>query len=803
MRTFCPPPRTDTSNRVTRLGWVDDRGLEARVEHLARPDSQPALAAARPHLLLALSDAASPDRALVNLARFAAVVPDQTAFYRYLADEPRAADTLITLFAGSQYLTEILLRNPEYFSRLMKRRGTALIKAREDVLADAQAAIAPLAVAGRPSPSALDALRRFQQWRLLRIGLSDLTGLLDLSSVTRQLSHLADAIVQVVLSLVAAETGLREDGFVVLAMGKLGGGELNYSSDIDLLFLAAADPTAYQRVGERLITLLTEVTATGFLYRVDMRLRPWGKVGPLVTSLDGYLAYLQKHARLCEKQALLKARPIAGNQRLGADFLRRAEPLLFDVEPETVRADVYAMKRLTEDDLRQRGREWGDVELGKGSIRDVEFVAQYLQLAHGGPHAHLRTPNTLEALTRLEKSGLLGKDEHRTLADGYVFLRTVEHYLQLLDYRQTCTLPSAPAELAYLAQRLGFSGPDAAARFVTRYQQHSAAIRTVFQRHLAPPPSDGQSGASPGNDQGGMSMPSPATSSPVADKAPTNPADSRPHVARMTPDYTAVFDPSEIRRHADLAERLTYEKPVEVRGEPLGDGWWRVTIVGFDYLGELSLICGLLFVYGFSIVDGHVFTYEPRQATTATGESRHEQQPLAVRSEERRKIVDVFTVRATRPSDDPGLWLRYEADLAGLLRLLQEHRQTEAQGELAKRLAVAVAAGDIPGATPILQPIAIAIDNDASEHYTILRIEAPDTIGFLYEITNALALHRIHIAQVAVTSVGHCAHDTLFITDAQGARSRHRTSNASCAQPVCWSNTSRICCLTRPTPKRR
>lgn len=767
----------DTSGLLARLGFADSAALKQRVERLAQPEAQPALAAALPYLLLALSDAASPPRALVNLERFAAVVPDQAAFYRSLANDPGAIAILTTLFAGSQYLTEILLRNPHYFPRLMERHGTALIKSRDDFLAEARQAVAPHLDGGRPTKPALDALRRFQQWKLLRIGLSDLTGLLDLSSVTLQLSHLADAIVQVGLSMAAAQTGAAEDGFVVLALGKLGGGELNYSSDIDLLFLAAADASAYQRVGEQLIKLLTEVTDTGFLYRVDMRLRPWGQAGPLVVSQHGYLAYLQQHARLWEKQALLKARPIAGNEALGAAFLSDAAPLLYDTPADAVRADVYAMKQLTEDHLRRHGREWGEVKLGKGSIRDVEFVAQYLQLAHGGQHSALRTGNTLEALKRLADDGLLLKDEHRILADGYVFLRTVEHYLQLLDYRQTYTLPSAPAELAYLAQRLGFAGPDGAARFVIRYGQHSAAIRAIYLRHLEPRawstparPADGSPSAS---DNGVMPM-QPTEPPPPAGAQPASASSVSQHLARLAPDYTAIFSPAEIQRHADLAERLTMQNPVEVRAEPLGGGQWRVTIVGFDYLGELSLICGLLFVYGFSILGGNVFTYEPKDS--AAVETRTPRpSSSAAGPNGRRKIVDVFTVQAVHADDDPGLWLRYAADLAALLRLLQERRQTEAQGELAKRVGVAVAQGEIMGATPTLQPVDIVIDNDTSDRYTILRIEAPDTIGFLYEFTNALALNGIHIAQVAVISSGNRVYDTLYITDAQGRKVQDRS----------------------------
>lgn len=785
------PAVVDTSRLLTRLGFADSAVLKRRIDHLAQPEAQPGLAAILPYLLLMLSNAASPDRALVNFERFVARVPDQAALYAYLADEPRAIEMLVTLFAGSQYLSEILLRNPEYFTRLMERHGAAITKEKDEFLADAREAIAPVLgwdAAGRNSSvkPVLDAVRRFQQWKLLRIGLSDLAGLLDLSSVTAQLSHLADAIVQVSLSLIAEEVALNTDDFVVLAMGKLGGGELNYSSDIDLLFLAAENAAAYQRLGERLIKALSEATDSGFLYRVDMRLRPWGSVGPLVTSLDGYLTYLHKHARLWEKQALLKARPIAGNLQLGAAFLRRAEPLLFGADPQTVRADLHAMKQLTEDQLRKRGREWGEVKLGKGSIRDVEFVAQYLQLAYGGQRPALRTGNTLQALTLLADHGLLPKDERRILTDGYVFLRTIEHYLQILDYRQTYTLPSAPGELTYLAERLGFSGPDAAARFLTRYQQHCAAIRTIYQRHLDPlawpesQPAPPLGRAAP-SDNGVTAMPPSAPAAPSPTTGPPLAVSSlSQHLARMTPAYTAIFSESEIERHADLAGRLRADNPVEVRAEPLGQGSWRVTIVGYDYLGELSLICGLLFVYGFSIAEGHVFTYEPtangRQVAGAASSL-----PLA--GDARRKIVDVFTVDSFLPDSDAGVWLRYEGELANLLKLLQAHRQTEAQGELAKRVAVAAARGDIPGATPTLHPVDIEIDNDSSERYTILRIEAPDTIGFLYELTNALALNGIHIAQVAVASQGNRVHDTLSITDAQGrkivARDRQRELRAA------------------------
>ena len=569
--------------------------------------------------------------------------------------------------------------------------------------------------------------------------------------------------------------GIEPGEFVVLAMGKLGGCELNYSSDIDLLFLAAENASGYERLGKRLIAGLTAATGEGFLYRVDMRLRPWGAVGPLVSTTEGYLKYLRQSARLWEKQALLRARPIAGDLRVGHAFLARASDQLFTLNPEATRSDVHAMKQRTEARLRELGQAWGEVKLGEGSIRDVEFVVQFLQLTHGADHSDLRGGTILDVLSRLTELRFVTPDEHRVLSEGYVFLRTVEHTLQILDYRQTHILPANAADLRYLAMRLGYSGPDAAAQFVTRYQQHSAAVRAIYWRHLA----------APHELPGGVAMtttvgqPPASNSGARSDPADASAAQLRQHLARMSPSYAETFTEQEIRRHADLASRLNDNNPVEVRAEAapgaaLGDALWRVTIVAYDYLGELSAIGGLLFAHGYNIIDGQVFTYEPESggkpdARIGKPAEGQDQQSKA------RKIVDVFTVRSTRTTpeaEDKGQWLSYAANLAALLRMLHSRRQQEAQGELVKRIAVAlpVAQRGVAGATPTLQPVDIEIDNEQSERYTILRIDAPDTAGFLYEFTNALALNGVHIAQVSVASVGSRVHDVLYVTDAQGRK---------------------------------
>lgn len=701
-----------------------------------------ALATCVPHLLTALATAASPDAALISFERFARATATPRELFDFLRENPRLIEMLVMLFSGSQFLTEILLRNPEYFQRFAERRELAQPKTEAQLYAEAYLAVAPFTELDEQ----LNALRRFQRWELLRIGASDFFALFDLPTVTSQLSRLADALIQVCLTLAAWRSGTSLSGFTVIALGKLGGGELNYSSDIDLLFLARDDASAYARLGQQLIDSLARMTPQGFLYRVDMRLRPWGGVGALVSSFDGYVGYLRQQARLWEKQALLKARPVAGDEQLGRDFLRAVEPLMFTDAPETVRANVHRMKQRTESYLQQRGRRWGEVKLGEGSIRDAEFVVQYLQLAYGAQHPQIRSRATLEALTHLLNAGFLTAPDYRVLADGYVFLRAVEHYLQLMHYRQTSTLPKKPAELTHFARRLGFGGPDPAAQFLARYEAQRSALRTVYLHYLGEGPA-GQADVPPLSGEWAAQL--------------------HAHVARMPTSYAATFSEPEIRLHAALAEKLDPDNLVQVHAEPLADERWRVTVVGFDYFGELSLICGLLFVHGFNIEDGDVFTYEPEPAATSTSATARASPPGRTRLPRTPpKIVDVFTVTPVARQVAPAAWSDYADDLAQLLQLLRQGQQQAAQGRLVKQVAARLH-GTTGPQTP-LYPIDVEIDNSVSERYTVLRISSPDTVGFLYEFTHALALHGMYIARVTVDTIGRRVQDTLYVTSQEG-----------------------------------
>ncbi len=727
------------------LGFSDSRIAARCIQRLVTSaDHREAFLQFSPQLFAALSAAGSPDQVLATFERFLHSAQDVQGMYRVLAASPRAVELLVRLFSGSQFLAEILLRSPEYLTNLVQTRRLARPKSRDELFAEARSA-----AAGKHTlADQMDALRRFQRWEMLRIGACDLLDLFDLPTATLQLSHLADSLVQTSLDLAAAHLNVSPCGFVVIGMGKLGGQELNYSSDIDLLFLSEDSAPEMIRLGERLIDVLARVTTEGFLYRVDMRLRPWGKMGPLVSSPEGFFAYLQKHALLWEKQALLKGRVVAGDQQVGEGFLGRTRPLLLDGPAETVRADVFAMKQRTEEYINQKGRGWGDVKLGQGSIRDVEFAVQFLQLANGKQHPEIISPNTLDALARCQKLGLISVREYRILTDGYIFLRTIEHHLQVMDYRQTHVLPEDPEAIASLARRLGFDGPRAGEKFLSRYRQHASAIREIYLRHV-----------------GRMEMKKPEERADPLHTQPVTGQEVERHLARMSPSYAERFNGDEIARHAAMAARLGADCLVVVDGQRMEEETWLATVVAYDFPGELSLICGLMFVYGLDILKGDVFTYEAIDTQST------------VRPKEldgRRKIVDVFEVRSVRDSQ-PALetWMQYTADLEELLQMVRAGQRSEARGMLAKRVGKTLFEAQHnthSNAAPVLYPIQIDIDNDSSPQYTVLRITTQDTTGFLYEITNALAINRIYIAQVLVSSEGSHVQDILFVTDEIGQK---------------------------------
>lgn len=718
------------------IGFVNQDAAVRRFQSLCENDAQRQSASETlPALLYALLAAATPDRSLVNFERFVQSVPDRQGLYARLARQPRAVEILVKLFVGSQFLTEILLRNPHYLEWLTEHKRLAEFKSRSDFY-DAGLAASQEQSEGLAWP---DQLRRFQQWELLRIAACDTFGLMDLKTVTLQLALLADALVQLCLHFAAREEDVDPSDFAVIAFGKLGGEELNYSSDIDLVFVCRRQPEAYWRLGQKLIRALSDPTELGFLYRVDMRLRPWGRSGALVTTADAYLSYLEKHGKLWEKQASLKARAIAGSQELGEEVLQRMEPIIFTVDPDHARETVADMKGRIETQLEKRKISWGEVKNGPGGIRDVEFVTQYLQLVHGRDLPAVRSINTLDGLVRLADHEVIQPDEYRRLTSGYVFQRTIEHALQLMHNKQEHTLPDNMRGLDYLAQRLDFPGAEA---FVQHYEQHRVAVRAIYSRHVLA--------------QQVRTQKPPAAISPSVDV----------HFGNAAAVYRQVFNQQEADRHLQLLNQLNDESPIVFEVESVGPDRWELTIAGFDQLGYLSIMSGLLFVYGFDIISGYVFTgaevkaARERRATRPSGGK--------AKTSSARKFVNVFELRPTREETNDEVWTALRQDLIELFHLSRENGEREAQGRLVRRVAAIFEESDTD--VPALLPVEIDIDNGASSDATVMHIQAEDTPGFLYELTAALAVSGIAIVRVLIQSSGNQVIDALHISDAHGRK---------------------------------
>ena len=324
-----------------------------------------------------------------------------------------------------------------------------------------------------------------QRAGLLHIAARDLLGLADTPQIAAELADLAEGILGAVADLITAETGAR---LAVIAMGKLGGRELNYVSDVDVMFVGDDDDWAGStRAAELFLRLLAETTPEGRAYEVDAGLRPEGKDGSVVRSIDAYRAYYERWAKTWEFQALLKARSLCGDADLGAQFEALILPYVWPdrLDPQAV-AEIQRMKGVVENSSPVRRAGARQVKLAPGGLRDIEFAVQLLQIVHGRHDEALRTPNTLDGLAALAAGGYVGDEDAHDFHHAYVFLRTVEHRLQLANLRRTHTLPDNPDERRRLARTVATHLPpgDAGdgADLLVRFDAELARVQGLVRR---------------------------------------------------------------------------------------------------------------------------------------------------------------------------------------------------------------------------------------------------------------------------------------------------------------------------------
>jgi glutamate-ammonia-ligase adenylyltransferase len=486
---------TTVTGRLARLGFTDP----GRAEHLISAELGLVPDGADAEVVEALGSAADPDLALASLAR----IPPGPALMAALREDPGLRGRLTAVLGASAALGGHLARHPGHWRVLRGPRALASLtpdRLRASLLRSVgadPAAAEPVARTERDGPGPATALRvAYRRW-LLQIAGRDLTGAATLEEVTEDLAGLAAAALEAALAIARSRlpAGGAAARLAVIAMGKCGGRELNYASDVDVIFVAepasgneAAALQAATRLAAGMIQVCSQSTPEGPLFPVDPNLRPEGRNGPLVRTLASHRAYYERWAKTWEFQALLKARPVAGDRALGQAYLAAVAPLVWQAAGrDNFVADVQAMRRRVIGAL-PAGEAGRQLKLGPGGLRDIEFAVQLLQLVHGRVDETLREPATLPALEALTRGGYVGRQDGQRLAAAYHFLRTVEHLLQLRQLRRTHTLPEDPAMLRALGRALrvrdGAAGGrgDPAEELLAQWREHAAEVRRLHEK---------------------------------------------------------------------------------------------------------------------------------------------------------------------------------------------------------------------------------------------------------------------------------------------------------------------------------
>ncbi|MFE5634167.1 bifunctional [glutamine synthetase] adenylyltransferase/[glutamine synthetase]-adenylyl-L-tyrosine phosphorylase [Streptomyces sp. NPDC056543] len=487
-----PGRRSSTFSRLLRHGFTDPSAAGRLLD-------LPELSALRDDsvLLDALGATADPDLALRGLVRLVEAQPDeerQTLTTTLLSAKP-FRDRLLGVLGASEALADHLARHPRDWQALVTYEAVDLnpgVAEFERGLAEATDAVS---------------LRVSYRRCLLAIAARDVCGTADVAQTAAELADLATATLRAALAIArtAAPADAAHCRLAVIAMGKCGGHELNYVSDVDVIFVAepvdaAEEGKAMQaatRLASHLMRICSETTVEGTIWPVDANLRPEGRNGPLVRTLSSHLAYYQRWAKTWEFQALLKARAVAGDPELGADYIEAVSPLVWQAaERENFVPDVQKMRRRVVDNIpaAQIDRE---LKLGPGGLRDVEFAVQLLQLVHGRGDATLHSGKTLDALKALAAGGYVGRADAAQLDEAYRFLRAMEHFIQLYRLRRTHLVPEGEADLRRLGRALGLR-TDPVVELNKEWKRHASVVRRLHEKLFYRPLLDAVAQLTPG-----------------------------------------------------------------------------------------------------------------------------------------------------------------------------------------------------------------------------------------------------------------------------------------------------------------
>ena len=437
-----------------------------------------------------------PDSAIENLCRFVEATGARESFLNLFQTNENFLELLLILFGSSGLLSQILVRRPELVDVLTNMEAIYRFKLKEKIQEDLNNALRN----SYDFESRSIILRHIKQAEELRIGVRYLIKESDLAGTLWDLSNLADVFLETVYQIALKELEKisgSHNNFCIIGMGKLGGQELNFGSDLDILLVYDEEKgtpplkgfvSHYSTLSQLIYKLTSEMTPAGYTYKIDTELRPEGDAGGLVLSIQGYENYFRSRARIWEQQALVKARFVAGNAEVGKKFLEVAHQFVYqDKFSYESLIEISRLRERMELELAKESTKGKNVKLGFGGLADIEFAVQILQLMHGKKFSRLRQTNTLSALHNFVELGLVDQGIAEELEENYLFLRSLECALRIIRQCPSNTLPRDKKELASLARLLGYEGKNAArlaAGLLSDYEKRTRQVRKHYRKTI-------------------------------------------------------------------------------------------------------------------------------------------------------------------------------------------------------------------------------------------------------------------------------------------------------------------------------
>ncbi len=574
-----------------------------------------------------------------------------------------------------------------------------------------------------------------------------------------------------------------KDNLLIIAMGKLGGEELNISSDIDLIFFVKdeilLDENKPNNLNEILINLLgflRNSSPEGFLYRVDLRLRPEGESGPVMMGVNNAIEYYRTRSRQWELQAMIKSRLVWGNENLYLQFRESIEKIIYaHHNPQKILVEIREIKESIESRI-QRSTKGINIKLSPGGIRDIEFIIQFLQLIHGIRYPEIRKNNSMSALQSLKTFKIITEKEYEILSSNYILFRKIENILQFRFNTAEQVLPAKNEIIIeiffpWFMDQGEFTINKFAADFKIMAENNMKSVRNIFTslfddtiRYLK------------------------VKDSLIAGYPDLNKQLLDDHFLRMDSEYFLQFNEAEIVEHIKMIEKLNNDNLVEITIHETGREEWKLCIIAFDYYYEFSKISGLISANYLKIIKGESFTYcDYRMISPDYREQfyrRRKKQIYSGHIEDnnssflyKRKIVCTVTAKIMDTIPDGSIgpgeyspdWSRFKTDLNRILHYLDNKEVRLAEEYLNNRILNIIPKIPSSMATS-LYPVEIDVDNESSSQYTILHIKSRDSFAFLYTFTNVLALKNYYIFKVEIDTVQDTAIDRLFIMTADGSK---------------------------------